>query len=123
MDFKGGRIHIKIAGKSFSARAKANIMPARATVDAGVNQDATGFAAVQPQLAEIEFSFDRGLGLTWEEDMILTRPDVTFKERDVDVTHFLTGARWVGRPTIDSATGEVTGMKMSSDRYRCVRQQ
>lgn len=120
MDTKGGRFSLEIGGAVYSGRAKATIMPARATPDTGVNQDGTGYATVTPQLAEIELSFDRGF-FRWTESMLLQPVNITFAEDDVGLTHFLTAGNWAGRPSIDSATGEVTGMKVSSDRYKSVR--
>ncbi|PZQ86531.1 MAG: hypothetical protein DI534_16510 [Leifsonia xyli] len=117
MQTKGGRYTIDIGGRRYSGRAEATIRPAQASPETGVNQDATGYVTVSPQLAEIELSFDRG-SFAWSEDMILRTVDLTFKEIDAGRTHLLTNANWSGRPEINSATGEVRGMKLASDQYR-----
>ena len=72
---------------------------------------------VAPKLVGIDLSFDRGIGLNWDSTMILQSVDVTFVETDFGKTHMFTSASWDGDPTIDSATGEVTGLKlMTSER-------
>ncbi|PZQ13635.1 MAG: hypothetical protein DI565_13920 [Ancylobacter novellus] len=119
MQTKGGRYTIDIGGRRYSGRAEATIRPAQATPETGVNQDASGYVTVSPQLAEIELSFDRG-AFAWREGMLLETIDVTFKETDAGHTHLLTRANWSGRPEINSATGEVRGMKVASDQYRRV---
>jgi hypothetical protein len=121
MDTKGGRFSLDIGGRVYSGRGKADIMPARATPTTGVNQDGSGYNTVTPQLATIALSFDRGVGLNWTEGEILQTVDLTFVETDTGVTHYLTKANWDGQPSLDSASGEVTGMKLASDRYKVTR--
>lgn len=118
MDTKGGRITLKIGSAYFSPRGKFGIMPARATPTTGVNHDGSGFVTVEAQLVVIELSLDRGNGVPWTEKMLLEKVNVTVEELDVGVIHFLTKGNWDGRPNIDSATGEVSGMKVASDQYR-----
>ena len=119
MDKKGGRYTIDAGdGKTLSGRGEARIRPARATPTTGVNQDGSGYATVAPQLSEIELSLDRGVDRDWVESELLRAVNVTFEEIDTGKIHFLTSANWDGRPEINSASGEVTGMKFTSDRYR-----
>ncbi len=120
MDTRGGRFTLDIGGEIYSGRGAAKIMPARATPSTGVNQDGTGFVAVAPQLSTIELSFDRGSRRRWTEKEILRTVDLTFVEKDTGVTHYLTKANWNGQPSIDSASGEVSGMSLASDRYKAV---
>ena len=72
---------------------------------------------MKPKLATIELTFGRGVGLKWDEAMMLEEVDCTFRETDAKVTHLLTGANWSGEPTIDTETGEVSGLKLESDKY------
>lgn len=119
MDTKGGRFTLTINGRTYSGRGKATIMPARAVRENGVNSDGTGYSTVQAKLASLDLSFDRGVGLKWDERMMLTEIDVTFKETDTKArtTHLFTNANWAGEPSIDSESGEVSGLKIESDKY------
>ncbi len=122
MDTKGGRFTLEIANVggsslSFSGRGVAKIMPSQVSLDAQANQDSTGYVTVKPELAKLELTFDRGVGLIWNAAMLLSPVNVTFTETDVGLQHLYTGASWVGEPSIDSATGEVSGVSLRSDQY------
>lgn len=117
MPTTGGRVTISFNGRSRSARAEVEIMPARATADAGVNQDGTDFTTVQPKLAGANIRFDRGT-MYWTEDELLQKPNVTILEIDARITHFFTDATIVGEPSINTATGEVTGLSIRTSQYR-----
>ncbi|RXF67686.1 phage tail tube protein [Hansschlegelia zhihuaiae] len=121
MDKKGGRFSLTISGRTYSGRGVATLNPARATPSTGVNQDGTGYVTVTPQLARLSLSLDRGSGFFWTEGELLPAVDVTFIEDDVGVTHYLTQASWDGQPSVDSGSGEVTGMTLASDRYKATR--
>lgn len=118
MDTKGGRFTLEINGRSFSGRGEAKIKPARAVPEVGVNMDSTAYRTVKPTLAGLDLSFDRGVGLLWTEDMMLQSINVTFVEKDAGRTHLYTNASWSGEPEINTATGEVTGLSIQTDRYQ-----
>lgn len=120
MDTKGGRFSLDINGRVYSGRGEASIKPARANRENGVNMDGTGYSTVKPALASIELTFDRGVGLRWDEAMMLEEINVTFQETDTGVTHLFTRANWSGEPSINSATGEVSGLTVQSDSYQVV---
>lgn len=111
MDTKGGRFSLTINGQVFSGRAAAKLMLSGVSPSTGVNQDGSAFRTIAPKLVGIDLTFDRGVGLKWDSKMLLSSIDVTFKEIDVGATHLFTSASWDGDPTIDSATGEVSGLK------------
>lgn len=109
---KGGRFTLDINGQSFSGRAKATINPAGATRENVANQDGTKSSMVKPKLPSLELTFDRGVGLVWDEDMMLLDLNVTFVETDAKRTHLFTDASWSGDPSIDTESGEVSGLKI-----------
>ena len=117
MDTKGGRAAITINGQTFSGRGAGKVMPSRVSLKNDANTDGTGYTTVAAKLAGIDVTFDRGIGLVWDETMLLQQVDVTWKEVDTGVTHYFTAGRWDGDPTIDTATGEVSGLKVMSDKY------
>ena len=121
MDTQGGRLQITIGGGTFDCRGKCNVNPATATADAGVNWSGKGYKTVKPQLATASLSFDRGRGIAWDADFLLRDEDVTIAEIDAGVTHYFTAAAKVGDPSIDTESGEVTGLSIKSDKYRQAR--
>ncbi|UDL95506.1 phage tail tube protein [Lichenihabitans sp. PAMC28606] len=112
MDTKGGRFSLTMSGTTYSGRGAAKLMLSGVSPTTGVNQDGTPYRTVAPKLVGLDLSFDRGVGLLWDETMLLNSIDVTFVETDLNKTHLFTSASWDGDPTIDSATGEVTGLKV-----------
>ncbi|SEQ48561.1 Phage tail tube protein [Faunimonas pinastri] len=119
MDTKGGRVSLTIDGVTYHARGAAKINPSLVSLENGANMDGSGYSTVKPELASIELSLDRGsTSIKWTEDMLLSKVNVTFKEDDYGVTHLFTAARWGGKPEIDTATGEVSGLKLESDQYQ-----
>jgi hypothetical protein len=118
MDTKGGRFTLTINGVAYSGRGKATIKPSRVSMTNGANMDGTGYSTVKPTLAELDLSFDRGVGLVWDENLLLQPINATFVETDVGVTHLFTGGNFEGDSAIDTENGEVTGLKIQSDRYQ-----
>ena len=118
MDTQGGRLQITIGSTTYSCRGKCQVDPSLVSVDAGVNWDGKGYKTVKPELAAVSLSFDRGKGLPWTQDWMLKDENVTIVELDAGVTHYLTAATKVGKPTIDTENGEVSGVSLKSDAYR-----
>jgi Phage tail tube protein len=121
MDTKGGRFSLEINGRTFSGRGEATINPSRVGIEANANMDGTAYRTTKPKLATLDLTFDRGVGLRWDEDLLLQEINVTFTEDDVGVTHFFTKASWVGDgAAINTATGEVSGLNIATASYQAV---
>jgi hypothetical protein len=120
MDTKGGRFTLSINGLNYSGRGKATIKPSRVSITNGANMDGTGYSTTKPVLAELDLTFDRGIGLAWDETLLLQSVNATFSEDDYGQTHLYTGARFEGEPAIDSESGEVSGLKLCSDKYQTI---
>jgi hypothetical protein len=118
MDRKGGRVSIAINGRTFTARSSVSIAPATVERTNGVNRDGTGYSTIAPKLASADISFDRGerSGLVFNDAMLLEDINVTIFEEDARITHFFTSAGWGGTPSIDTESGEVSGLKIETDR-------
>ena len=67
-----------------------------------------------------EITFDRGdpSAIQWNAAFLLAPVNVTIVELDTGATHLLTSARWSGTPSLDLATGEVSGLKVETDAYQ-----
>ena len=118
METKGGRVSIQIGSKTYTARAGVQIMGATIERTNGVNRDGTGFSTVAAKLAKCELTFDRGerLGIIFDDAMLLGEHNVTVSEEDTRITHFFTGAAISGTPTLDTESGEVSGLSFETDR-------
>jgi len=110
----GGRFTVDLNGRRYKGRGKATISPAAATRENGANMDGSMFSNVKPKLVSLELTFDRGVGLTWDEGDMLEDLNVTFVETDAKRTHLFTDAAFSGEPSIDSESGEVSGLKIET---------
>lgn len=117
MDTTGGRVTLEIGGTTVSVRASGNVDSSTVSRENGANRNGKGYSTIKSKLAKLDVTFDRGETFLWDEAMMLENPDVTFHEFDVGVLHVFTAAAWSGSPTINTETGEVTGLSLESDQY------
>jgi len=117
----GGRIDLEMNGEVYKPRGVVKIMPTSVEVESGTNMNGSGYRTIKPVNAKIELTFERDR-FRWDDKMMLADWNVTVVERDVKptVTHVATAATMVGRPEIDTATGELTGITLETDAYRAV---
>ncbi|MBN9453256.1 MAG: phage tail tube protein [Bosea sp.] len=118
MDKKGGRVSVTINGRTFTARSSVSISPATVERSNGVNRDGSGYSTIAPKLASAEISFDRGerSGIVFDDAMLLADVNCTIWEEDAQITHFFTNAGFGGTPSIDTESGEVSGMRVEAPR-------
>lgn len=116
MDTKGGRVSMSGNGQAFTGRGTFKVMTTGVELENFANSDGSGSSTVKPVLYCLEGEFDRGQGVVWTDAMMLKKWNWTFVEDDVGTTHLLTGARFAGRPTIDTGNGQVSGLKIETDR-------
>jgi hypothetical protein len=123
MDTKGGRVSIAIDGVNYPPReASVKISPTTIELENGANGDGSGYSTVKPVLASAEITFDRGdpSGIRWTNEMMLKKPNVTIAEIDAGATHLFTSTSWSGRPEIDTSNGQVSSLKIETDKYQAV---
>ena len=112
MNTTGGRFELYIGNRKFAGRGTATLVTSGVNLENGANQDGSAYRTVKPQLCSIDLTFDRGVGLKWDEAMLLEDVSVTFKETDAKRTHTYTDAAWSGSPSISTESGEVSGLKL-----------
>lgn len=126
MHISGGRVSTVINGVAYSARGEITISGSGVEITDGANSDGSGYVTIAPKTKKAELTFDRfvdqnGTLLIWNEDVMLQKNlSVTFIEQDGGKTHLLTNASWVGTPSENLSTGEVTGLSLASDKYRAI---
>lgn len=119
----GGRISITIGGVRYSPRGKATIKPARLMHAVQTNHDGTVSRSTTAKPAEADLTFDRGTSTNgtlrpkWDQNFMLPFYDISIAETDVKALHLFTGATLVGEPSIDTETGEVTGLSIATANY------
>jgi hypothetical protein len=126
MHTSGGRVSTVIGGVAYSARGVITLNPSNINVSAGVNQDGSVFRTVAPKARTAEITFDRfvdndGQPLKWAENIMeQVNLGITFVEQDGGLTHILSGGFFTGEPTMDTSTGEVSGLGLAADSYKTI---
>lgn len=126
MHTSGGRVSTVIGGVAYSARGVITLNPSNMNVSAGVNQDGSLYRTVAPKARTAEITFDRfvdndGVPLKWAENiMALVNLGITFVEQDGGLTHILSGGFFTGEPTMDTSTGEISGLGLAAESYKTI---
>jgi hypothetical protein len=116
----GGRITIMMGGTRYSPRGKAMINPAGLTHSVVANQDGKISRTTMAQPVTAELTFDRGApegGFgrpKWDSAFMSEFYDITIRETDTKVTHHFFKATIVGTPSIDTESGEVSGLSIAT---------
>jgi hypothetical protein len=119
----GGRITVAKGGVRFSPRGKATIKPAMIANSVIANHDGTISTTRAAKPATADLTFDRGSAAAgtqrpkWDSVFMLDDGDWTIAEVDVGVLHIFTAATIVGEPSIDTETGEVSGLSIATGNY------
>lgn len=115
----GGRVSITVDGARMTpSDADITIDPSNIEVEAKANQDGSPCYTSKPKLYTAEIKFRNGCGITWDEKLRKCSINVTIAEEDNNRTHIFTGARFVGKPTVNISTGEVDGVSIAGPQYQ-----
>jgi hypothetical protein len=115
----GGRTRVTIDGVNYSPRSAPNIKPTRLQNQVFTNHDSTVAFGTMAQPATAEFTFDVGpkdidrFGEAFMRDF----HNVTILEIDRGVLHQFSNAKVVGEPSVNTETGEVSGLSIATDSY------
>jgi hypothetical protein len=115
----GGRITVTLGGQRYSPRGKAMLFPAGLQHAANVNHDGTVSRSTMAQSVRAELTFDRGAASSgfarpkWDSAFMLEFINVTIAETDAGVVHHFTNATMIGEPSIDTETGEISGLSIA----------
>lgn len=111
----GGRVVITANGKQWSARSSVTISPTTFERSAQANQDGTMYTTYKPMPAEADLVLSDRCGLTMA-DIMGCPIDVTIDLIDVRRRYWFTAGLVVGRPQINTETGEIRNIKIVSDQ-------
>ena len=118
-DASGGRVLITANGQRWSARSAITIKPTTVERMSGANQDGSLYVHNKPVPAEADLSLSDRCGLSLE-DLMACPLDVTLDLIDMKRKYLFTRAVVVGRPEINSETGEIRSVKVTSATVQVV---
>lgn len=110
----GGRVRITANGQIWSARAAVTILPINFERKVEANQDGSIYTTTRavPVEAEITLSDSCGMHI---EDIMSCPLDVTIELIDLKRRYLFTKAVVVGRPKLNTETGEISGLTITSN--------
>lgn len=109
----GGRASISINGVAVSPR-KITVTPTNYERDVKSNQDGTIYTVMKPMPAEADISLSDSCGL--DINALMGCPiDVTIDLWDVKRRYLFSKAVMVGRPKIDTESGDISGLKVTGN--------
>lgn len=117
-DNSGGRVVLTIDGQKYSARSSITLRPTNIEREAEANQDGTPYVTTKAVLAEAEFNLSDRCGLDLEKLVYACHIDATIELVDMKKTVLFSKATVVGRPEIDTETGEITNLKLVARRTK-----
>ena len=110
MDY--GIISLRINGATYQTRGAFEVKATAHRFTAQGNHDGSGFRTAEPSPPMINLTFERA-GIRWDDSMMRAEVDVTVLEDLSGVQHIVTGGYFVGEPTQNLTTGEVSGLSVS----------
>jgi hypothetical protein len=112
-DNAGGRVIFMIGNLRYPTRGGVTIKPTVVERTEGANDDGSIYVTTKavPAMAEFKLSDRCGLPIA---NLDKCRVDVSIEMVDMNRRYLFTQASLVGRPEINSETGEISGLKVAS---------
>ncbi|WP_128292005.1 phage tail tube protein [Afifella aestuarii] len=115
----GGEIIFSFAGgRKLTMRGDFTVKPAGFSAEAITNQDGSVSQSATLMPHGWEGTFEDAADLDWEELMRLGDFEVTAREDYTGVSHLFGPGFFVGEPSINRKTGEVSGLSGAHQSYR-----
>lgn len=113
-DNAGGRVILTIGGKKYSSRGGITIRPTTFERTAGSNDDGTLYVTTKPMPAEADIKLSDKCGLVIDDLVAGCHVDATLELIDMRRKYLFTRSSIVGRPEINTESGEISGLKIAS---------
>lgn len=110
----GGRVVISANGQQWSARSSVTVTPTNYERTSGANQDGSLYTTYKPMPAEADIVLSDRCGLSIN-DIMGCPIDVTIDLIDVRRRYLFTKGVVIGRPQINTETGEIRNIKITSN--------
>ncbi len=117
-NFGGEMTFAMSSGDRIVVRGAAEIMPSNVNIEGNANQDGSPFRTVTPTGYAANLTFEDMDGDDWNRLMRASGFNVTLNESFTGAQHLWTDAAFTGRPSVNRATGEVTGVALLAHSYR-----
>jgi len=113
-DNAGGRVALTVDGEKYAVRAAVNVRPSRISVEGEANQDGSVYYLTKPMPGEADIVLSDRCGLPTDRLINGCLVDATITLIDMNRTYLFTRARVTGQPSLNTETGELSGMTIKS---------
>ncbi len=110
----GGRVRITANGKTWAVRSSVTVEPINFERKVESNQDGSIYVTTKPVPATAEITLSDGCDMELQ-DVMACPLDVTIELVDVRRRYLFTKGVVVGRPKIDTETGAISGLIITSN--------
>lgn len=118
-DSFGGRISIEVDGERMTPTDGDITLDVSNMIVTGIaNSDGSACYTSKPKLYGADITFRNGCGILWDERLRKCKINATIVEEDNGRVHIFTGARFTGEPKLNTANGEVSGVKIEGPQYQ-----
>ena len=115
----GGEMTFSLStGERIVVRGAATVMPSNLNMEGAANQDGSVYRTAEPVGYTAELTFEDMDQDNWNLLMRASGFNVTLSETFNGAQHLWTEAGFTGRPSINRATGEVSGVALIARAYR-----
>jgi hypothetical protein len=105
-------------GETIVVRGAAEIMPSNINVEGNANQDGSIYRTAEPTGYRANLTFEDMEADDWGRLMRASGFNVTLNEVFNGAQHLWTEAGFVGQPSVNRASGEVSGVSLIARAYR-----
>lgn len=114
----GGHMKLRLAdGTNLVMRGQFSVSPSRYSVEAGANDDGSGFRQATPRLPSFEVTLEDN-NVDADALMKAPRQDIYITEEFTGISHIFMRGFFSGEPVIDRRTGELTGLTGHGVQYQ-----
>ncbi|RWI99688.1 phage tail tube protein [Mesorhizobium sp.] len=115
----GGEMTFALStGDRIVVRGAATVMGSNLNMTGAANQDGSIYRTAEPVGYTAELTFEDMTADDWNRLMRASDFNVTLNEVFNGAQHLWTGAAFTGRPSINRASGEVTGVALIARAYK-----
>jgi len=113
-----GRVSIKAGNNKYNLRGDVTVQPSTVEREADANANGTHYVTVKAVPAEAEITISDRMGQSLAELGDLSCVDVTITLIDMKRQYLFTEADLVGRASLNTGSGEISGLKVVSSACR-----
>lgn len=118
----GGKMSFRLStGERIVMRGEFSIEASRYNNETVTNQDGSNSKTVGLKPYRMSCNFEAAPGRDYDGLLRLIGVDATVVEDYTNTRHLFTGGFFEGTPSVDRATGAVSGLMFASDKYREVK--